>query len=236
MSIETRQLVELKKLSLNPSPLADQFALLLREFCYLAEAEGLPLVPYRSEQLPYFSVLSLEEKRRTWDHFFNYFQTCLGTLETHHTLKDNVGLFRQALKRLQFHVPEEVFLALEDDDVIEIYTSNSIQIFRTFNFFHLVRYTLEDIFCRPWFELYRRDEFTNRANFSAMTKVLNGEAPIPYYANIPVHQVTETQPESCLSTTIQQRFMAPVFQIAQERETVGVINVFKVISHSNTPR
>ncbi|MBK7843052.1 MAG: hypothetical protein IPJ71_05055 [Bdellovibrionales bacterium] len=203
------------------------FARILRFFCDCAEIEGLRLSPYHSEELSYFSKLSSANQQAVYEDLRQYYQSCLESVRIHGSLKDNRGQFRLALKKLNIQVDDGVFSDLNIEDVIEIYTLESIQIFRTFNFFYLVTYTLEEIFCRPWFELYKRDVFTNEANHKAVKYVLSGQTRSPFYPNIPTHDVYEKKEGGHSLTKIKHRFMAPAYNFHEE--LVGFINVFHVV-------
>lgn len=209
------------------SEIKNSFAKMLKFFCDYAEIEGLRLKPYGSENLCYFSVLSLAKQQVIYEDLRRYYQICLESIQLHNSLKDNMGQFHLALKKLDIQVEGQVFSALNSEDVIEIYTLDSIQIFRTFNFFHLVTYTLEEIFCRPWFELYERDVFTNEANHKAVKHVLSGQARSPIYPNIPIHDIYEKKEGSRSLTKIKHRFMAPAYNSSED--LTGFINVFQVV-------
>ncbi|MBK8203198.1 MAG: hypothetical protein IPK68_13045 [Bdellovibrionales bacterium] len=209
------------------SEIKNRFAKMLKFFCDYAEIEGLRLKPYGSENLCYFSVLSLAKQQVVYEDLRRYFQICLESIQLHDSLKDNIGQFHLVLKKLNIQVEDQVFSALNSEDVIEIYTLDSIQIFRTFNFFHLVTYTLEEIFCRPWFELYERDIFTNEANHKAVKYVLSRQTRSPFYPNIPVHDVYEKKGGGHSITKIKHRFMAPAYN--SDEELTGFINVFQVV-------
>lgn len=206
------------------------FGRLLVRFCDFARLHGVNLKPFNDENLLYFSKLGTDQQEIIRNSFLRYYNICLSAVEIQGSLKDNVGHFKLALRRLGFHVKDSVLEELQNNDVIEIYTLDSVQIFRTFNFFCLVNYTLEEIFCRPWFELYRRDHFTNHANLKAVTKVLSEDFDSIYYPNIPVHDVFELQPGSNCATKIKYRFMAPAY--SPDGDKIGFVNVFWAIAHT----
>ncbi len=209
------------------SGIKNGFAGILRFFCDCAEIEGLRLKPYRSENLCYFSALSSINQQVVYEDLRRYYQICLESIKLHASLKNNIGQFRLAVNKLGIQVEDKVFSILNPEDVIEIYTLDSIQIFRTFNFFYLVTYTLEEIFCRPWFDLYQRDVFTNEANHKAVKHVLSGQARSPIYPNIPIHDIYEKKEGSRSLTKIKHRFMAPAYD--SDEELTGFINVFQVV-------
>ncbi len=217
----------------------EQFVTSLTQFCHLALNEGQKLTPFRSPSLPYFSRLSVEQQNKILDNFNEYFQICLGTVGIHQTLKDHLAHFKLTLQKFNFWVDSSIWSELKDNNVIEIYTSDSTQVFRTFNFYQLVRFTLEELFCRPWYELYQRDSFTNRANLNAVQKVLSGHSTQPIFPHIPIHKVKTNPPFFLCVTNIEHRFMAPLYLLEagqkkpdKYQEPSGFMNVFNVLEHS----
>ncbi|MAV92429.1 MAG: hypothetical protein CL676_13505 [Bdellovibrionaceae bacterium] len=72
------------------------------------------------------------------------------------TLDDSPAIFRIALDHYKVRVSDEFFKDLEFNDLIELYDMEHFQIFRTFNFYQLSNYTLEDILMNEWYNLYER--------------------------------------------------------------------------------
>jgi hypothetical protein len=66
-------------------------------------------------------------------------------------------LLWRALKKLKFIPPSNFMEFIEDEDIVEIYLPNEIQIFRNVAFMEIVSHSLEDLLCRPWYRLGRRD-------------------------------------------------------------------------------
>ncbi|MGE0529176.1 MAG: hypothetical protein AB7G93_15785 [Bdellovibrionales bacterium] len=73
-------------------------------------------------------------------------------------LDDSKHLARVALGHLGLLTDEIIFKSLRRSDIVEIYNTNHIQIFRSFNFFRICNYNLDEILLNEWYTLYERDE------------------------------------------------------------------------------
>ena len=64
---------------------------------------------------------------------------------------------KNALKALGLSVmDEEIFNKIEDDDVIEFYSDQGIQIYRNIRFFNFCSYSLLDLAVNSWEDLYQK--------------------------------------------------------------------------------
>lgn len=71
-------------------------------------------------------------------------------------LEDSPSVLKLALDYYGLKTSKRFFETLERDDLVEIYTLDHFQIFRTFNFYKLSNYSLEDILLNEWYKLYKR--------------------------------------------------------------------------------
>lgn len=70
---------------------------------------------------------------------------------------------------------KEFWNKLEKDDVIEVYSSENIQLFRTFNFFKISSYSLLDLLTLEWFLLWERPSFVLNGLIQAATEMMQGQ-------------------------------------------------------------
>lgn len=133
------------------------FRNLSEELCQLIEAEGLSIRPYKIPTLPYFLQLTAEQKSSVLEHLQSYLDICRKVRAKKHSLKETAFFVRTALEYFDFRVDENVFDSINTHTMVEFYSLNHTQIFRTLHFFEYSSYTLEDIYCRQWIHLYDRD-------------------------------------------------------------------------------
>jgi hypothetical protein len=92
---------------------------------------------------------------------FNYTQRWLKILKTmqheNENWLDSRKLLRTTCRILNLNPPEEIFNRVDPDDIVEIYNSNGLQIFRSFNLFLRTKHSIETMLCSSWEKLTERD-------------------------------------------------------------------------------
>jgi hypothetical protein len=73
-------------------------------------------------------------------------------------LDDSSQLLVIALRELSLKVDPEFYKYIDRNDVLEVYDSEHFQMFRSFNFFRICNYSLDDILAHEWYELFERPE------------------------------------------------------------------------------
>lgn len=117
---------------------------------------GIEVSPWENPELPWFQ--SLEASKQEWvlgqikslsDFMSEQVDPQIDSLEPQ--------LMWRILNQNKFRFSYDLFEELPKDAIVEIYDRNHIQLFRSFQFLKICSYTLEDIYCRPWYELYEHD-------------------------------------------------------------------------------
>ena len=143
------------------------FRELAAKTCELLSQENITLIPFRSVNVPYFSGLPQEYKTLVLFKLQATLNIYQSTLSNGHSLRDTQRLVWSALKEFGFTGPSDLMNLLEnDDDIVEIYDNSQIQLFCNLRFYDFCSFTLEDLFCRPFQELFER------ANPQATQKIL----------------------------------------------------------------
>ena len=78
---------------------------------------------------------------------------------------------------------------IEKDEVIEVYSTSQLQIYRNLYFFKLCSYSLFDIMSREWFELYDRPEFITRQLMGEVEETFRKDTL--HTCSLPAHLMTE---------------------------------------------
>lgn len=81
----------------------------------------------------------------------------------------------QALKMYNLEADGDFWSKLKKDDVIEVYSSENIQLFRTFNFFKISSYSLLDLLTNEWYHLWERPSFVLEALIQASVDMMEGK-------------------------------------------------------------
>ncbi|GEM_PF-1738640 len=150
------------------------FRNLSEELCQLIEAEGLSVRPYKIPTLPYFLQLTTEQKSSVLEHLQSYLDICRMVRSKKHSLKETAFFVKTALEYFGFDVDQKVFDSIDSDTMVEFYSLNHTQIFRTLHFFEYSSYTLEDIYCRQWIHLYDRDPMVSQEFLRCAESMIKG--------------------------------------------------------------
>lgn len=144
-----------------------------------------------NSKFPHFNLYSdNEQNRKTFEVFRaypaakkaqicadaeNYFAIVSSIINSDGPI-DNQRSLWAALK--MFGMPsfkDDIFSLIEEDDVIEIYRYDNIQVFRNLNFHDICSYELPELFVYSWDQLYYRDQKYTDMILAAAVKVFTGE-------------------------------------------------------------
>lgn len=73
-------------------------------------------------------------------------------------IDDSSRLLVVALRELGLTIDPDFYTKIDRTDVLEVYDSEHFQMFRSFNFFRICNYSLDDILAHEWYELFERPE------------------------------------------------------------------------------
>ncbi|KYG63054.1 hypothetical protein AZI86_15145 [Bdellovibrio bacteriovorus] len=150
------------------------FKKLTEELASFLEKEGVVVRPYSDPQMFYFRKMSDEQQRETISGLKHFLSAVKRVLLQGKSLKDAEFFVKTALNYFGVEPhPEFQLRAYDIDVVVEFYSLKGLQLFRTFNYFELTSYTLEDIYCRPWHDLYERPEDFSENMFGQIEKMVS---------------------------------------------------------------
>jgi len=140
----------------NDTELRNEFVELCLEYQELGLSVPVKLIPFSDSSVPHFSHLITDQKRRVLSALRNSVAICHQVLASGQKLNESRSLTWNALKYFGLIPSSDLFGKITETDVVEIYDMEHVQIFRNFQFFEYCSYTIEDVFCRPWQELFIR--------------------------------------------------------------------------------
>src|ERR1019366_3529814 len=103
----------------------------------------------------------------------------------------------------------ELLDEIHDGDYVEIYDSSGVQVFANFEFCAMITYSIEEVTCRHWTELYERDEKHTSQIMAEFTKAFT-TATGPFTPNIDVH-ITKERENPTNSAHVTMKKFAPLF-------------------------
>lgn len=189
------------------------FKALSEELCSFIEQEGMAVRPYSHPGLSYFQQLTEEGQQTAIETLQNYLEVCRSVYKENHSLKDSAFLVQKGLEYFSYQCHPSIFEMVEKESrVVEFYTPQNTQIFRTINYFEFASYTIEDLYCRPWNHLYIRDEEIDNLLIQGVGAVLT-KAVGPEGVLVPnQHLLTEKASLERVTITVDGVHLLPLMQ------------------------
>jgi hypothetical protein len=189
----------------------EQFRVLADAYSKFAKEAGIDLLPYREAHLPHFSTQTEATRREILSALERCVSICEKTRAEGHGMSDSPALIWAAFKEFGFRPPSDLFSYIDTKSVIEVHSSQGIQIFRNFNFYKYCSYSLEELYCMPWFQLFERDGKIVQDMIALATRVFTGEIKSTVPMNLPVHTVEERFSQAKHRVKLDMKWIAPVF-------------------------
>lgn len=193
----------------DDSYLVDEFRILTEDICAMLATGGLKRRPYKPG-LPYFRKLSPERKDHVFRNLDFYRTLCSEHINEGYKIQDSKSFTWRALNKLNLVPPSDMFDKLLDEDIVEIYSSESIQLFRNFRFFEVCSYSLEELCCIEWWHLFDRDQEEAKNMVAEIGRLLKGEIRGGFAPDVRPHVTSETQSEEKLVMDYEMRWIAPL--------------------------
>lgn len=174
--------------------------------------EGISFRPYAHPSLPYFQALNELEKKQVVEDLKRYIRICDAVKKDGASLKNNRLMTEKALSEFGFTAHSEDLDHIEPHHIVEIYNLSHLQIFRSFRYFEMLSYTLEDIYCRKWYYLYDRTEEDQLAMAQAVFDFYALPDKKATKLALPPHLIKEKDSLEKLTLHNQTQWLIPVFQ------------------------
>jgi hypothetical protein len=122
----------------------------------------------------------------------------------------------QALKMYDLECESDYWTHLEKDDVIEVYSTEDIQLFRTFNFFKISSYSLLDLLTNEWYHLWERPSYVLDVIVNAVGGIVNGTIQKTTSVKAARHIVKEIYNDNsidfkCSSVLVEPTVICPLY-------------------------
>ena len=133
-----------------------EFIKLSDEIAKAGEEARCKITPYFDPSLPHFSRLGDEQQKEIIEklHFFR--QCLMDTKSQGYNFSNSAQLVWVALKNLGFNIPGDFLDRIGQNHVVEIYDNRFLQVFCNFEFFNNCSYSIEQMSCFAWPELWHR--------------------------------------------------------------------------------
>lgn len=193
-------------------------------FCELAAKSGYLVKAFQGAKPNHFMSLSNQQQVQILEDFRRYLQVA-EMMEARNELLDSEQKFLWlTIKEMGLRPTSDIFSKLDRDDVVEIYSASTyVQVFRNVKFFIYCSYTLDDILCRPYWALFKRDEEVSRAIAEKIHAVMYQPIPQTVAYDMPPHYLTEIDSPLRFYCKVTSKYISPLLN--RENEIVAVVNV-----------
>lgn len=112
-----------------------------------------------------------------------------------------------ALKRMKISCSPIILNKITETDVVEVYSFDARQVFRSLNFLQYSSYSLKELSTGGWMQLFKRDQECLAKIWGTAQRILAGS--IRYTENVcEPHIVSETSSPKMVQVKVQYKFMA----------------------------
>jgi hypothetical protein len=184
---------------------------------------------WKEAGVPYFAALEphhQDELIRSFTVQLEIYERFLGAQRP---LLDSWGILNEFLPRLNFDPAPDLHGFVGPNDYLAVYDLGARILLLGPNHFQHMSYTLEDLYCRNWMELLRRDEKIEKLLFERLFAFIQGKRTHTISnEDIPPHIIVETQSSGRHSVTVESKAYSPLFR---DGKPAGVL----VINHGVRP-
>lgn len=157
----------------------------------------------------------------------NFRELCQDSVEPEGPTSNDRQLLWNTLRKLKAVPPSDIIDKIGDGDVIEIYNTEFIQVFRNLNYFDISSYSLVEVFTHQWDELYERENpGIGQQMMGVALSVISGQAKSTFVCPVDPHVLKERFSEEQLRLSMIPGYVSPLFD--RDHKLVGAIFTSKV--------
>jgi hypothetical protein len=207
----------------DDSQLANTFKKLATTLSLLLRREGI-YNPAFHPGTPHFNAMPRHQKEYVLQHLEFYNSLCMEHQAEQQSLRDSQKFTWRALKKFGIAPPADLLNRISSKNVVEIYSTDHIQIFRNFEFFDCCSYTLEDLFCLEWWRLFQRDAAINDALTKMSQELLAGRAPEGFFQPLPRHTVIEALAPERFHIDFFMQHLLPLYKNKHVEAVISIVD------------
>lgn len=184
---------------------------------------GVRLRPYVSTYLPHFSLIPDPLKTLILTAIRENAALLDEMASAGEALNDSPRLLWRSLRRLGWVPRPDIFDKIEDGDVVELYDSSKIQVFRNLAFFNFTSLTLEEIVSFPLGVMFDIDPNATDFHIKTAERIIRQEITETERFDIGPYETREKAGER-LRIRIHPKWISPV---THANTCVGVIAIHR---------
>lgn len=164
------------------------------------------------KSIAHFEGLPLKSQSRILDNFKIYCDLLGFARKCGVPMYDSKKLTWACLQLLKLRPCHDVLEKIQENDVVEIYNTDHIQIFRNLRFFELCSYSIFDVLVYEWTTLYERNATIQAAILDQTQETLNTGRRTINYKNIEPHLLLERFSPEKRKFLIEMGMHSPLFR------------------------
>ncbi len=209
--------------------LHENFRQLCLRYSELGKRADVRMLPFRDRSSVHFLTLSIETQLRIIETLSITIRILESAIANDVDFKNSkLSLIWLALRELGLRPTSNLFTELDETDIIEIYNLVHVQIFRTFNMFKCINYSLDELFSHEWWDLFQRDSAITDALASIAISFTSGRQTTTRMVDLPDHVIEEKFSPVKTRVLVRSRLGSPLFN-AHSRAIAGYLNVVRPI-------
>ncbi|PIS10465.1 MAG: hypothetical protein COT73_09235 [Bdellovibrio sp. CG10_big_fil_rev_8_21_14_0_10_47_8] len=182
----------------------------------LAEILGIKVEPQNTETQPFFLNLALADQRAALERLKIYCDLFTDVTQSEVPAKfSEKKLLWMALSRLRLLPSADLMSLIGDDDLIEVFVG-SRQVYRSFNYYNICSYSLDELESLPWEILFSvRDPKITAQIMSEVQEALITKKVVQ--SGTPLHVVQETSSAFKNKIEYQLSYIVPIKDLEENR-------------------
>lgn len=189
---------------------SEEFKKLSTEYCRLITHFGYKAKPFRNDLPLRFESSSAAQKMRAiayLDANIEILNECVASGESP---KNSAQMLWRILRKIKATPEMDIFDKIEEGDVVEVYYDDHVQIFRNLEFFNYCSFTVDELLCGKWYNLYKRDFVSTLKMLRMAFKLLSRKLDVTTAWNVPEHIFDEVGSEEKLRHSIILKYASPI--------------------------
>ncbi len=208
----------------------EAFTALVERFVGLAADEGVWVVPYHGEGPKFFPQLPPPMQQAVLANFNRYVTVAEATLGDGSSLNDERQFLWQMFRQMGVHPPSDLMarIARSDDEVVEIYDANFVQVYRNLRFFKQCSYSLDELLSLPFWQLFARDSSVTDSILAVATEFFSGKRLETHQWNLGRHTIEEISAPMRYLSVVEQQLVAPLYDASGRLQ--ALLNTIREVS------
>ncbi len=187
------------------------FKILLESFAEELHFLGFKVNPYTESALARFQKFDIDVQKRIFSNFSKYYDLLSVLQASKVDLNNNRMLLWNALKHLGYKPCFDLLDYIDQEDVVEVYNSEFLQIFRNFKFMELCSYSVLDTFSHSWSELFLRPKAVDASLGAVGFQIFSNNVKSTMSVGVEDHYLFELFSEDMHYFKIHQKYASPIF-------------------------